>query len=193
MRKLVLVLLLFFAGVLIFTSGAFAASGIWTNPKGLKVYIPQNDMLTVTMTHAFQEWQRKTNNFFTFQFVNTKSTAQITVIFMDSGIPEICKSEEALGCTKATTAINHLGERLKRVNVYISRKSNTGRVMSHTQVYTIMLHEVGHALGLNHTDNPESIMYAGTNQTMAVKQEIRTSDLNTLYDLYHSKNKQTKK
>ena len=189
MRKLVLILLLIFAGMLIFTSSAFAITGIWANPKGLKVYIPKGDMLTVTMTHAFQEWQRKTNNYFTFQFVNTKSTAQITVIFMDSGIPEICKSEGALGCTKTSSAINHLGERLKHADVYISRKSNTGRVMSHTQVYTIMVHEIGHALGLNHTQNPESIMYAGTNQTMAVKQEIRTSDLNTLYDLYHPKKK----
>lgn len=193
MRKLVLVLLLIFAGVLIFISGAFAATGIWTNPKGLKVYIPKNDMLTVTMTHAFQEWQRKTNNYFTFQFVNTKSTAQITVIFVDSGIPEVCKSEDALGCTQTKTAINHLGERIKQANIYISRKSNTGRVMSHTQVYTIMLHEIGHALGLNHTQNPQSIMYAGTNQSMAVKQEIRTSDLNLLYDLYHPKKQQTKK
>lgn len=188
MRKLVLVLLLIFAGLVLFTTSSLAVEGIWKNPKGIKVYIPPKDMLAVTMTHSFEEWQRKTNNYFTFQFVNTKSTAQIEVIFMDGGIPEVCSNDNALGCTKTIMYENHLGSWIKHATVYISRKNNN-RVMSHTQVYTIMLHEVGHALGMNHTKEPTSIMYAGTNQSMAIKQEIQISDLNLLYKLYHSDTK----
>lgn len=191
MKKLVAAILLFFAGICMFCTEVFAASGIWLNTKGLKVYIPPKDMLTITMTHAFQEWQRKTNNYFTFEFVGTKSTANIEVIFMDGGIPEVCNDDGALGCTRTLITENHLGKRIRKATVYISRKSNNGRIMSNTQVYTIMLHEIGHALGLNHTKEPTSIMFAGTNQSMAVKQEIQVSDLNLLYDLYHPK-KETK-
>lgn len=187
MRKLVAIILSFFTCVFMLCTEVFAANGIWFKTKDLKVYIPPKDMLTTTMTHAFQEWQRKTNNYFTFEFVGTKSTANIEVIFMDGGIPEVCNDHGALGCTRTITTENHLGKRIRKATVYISRKSNTGRVMSNTQVYTIMLHEIGHALGLNHTKEPTSIMFAGTNQTMAVKQEIQVSDLNLLYDLYHPK------
>ena len=189
MRKLVGFILLIFTGIFMLYTEALAANGIWFNTKGLKVYIPPKDMLTTTMTHAFQEWQRKTNNYFTFEFVGTKSTANIEVIFMDGGIPEICHDDGALGCTRTITTDNHLGKKIRKATVYISRKSNNGRVMSNTQVYTIMLHEIGHALGLNHTKEPTSIMFAGTNQSMAVKQEIQVSDLNLLYDLYHPKEK----
>jgi predicted Zn-dependent protease len=186
MKKILLIITFLFISLAVFTTRAFAVEGIWTNPKGIKVYIPQNN-LAVTMSHAFEEWQRKTNGYFTFQFVNTKSTAQIEVKFMESGIPEICKVKGALGCTRTATVENHMGKRIKHAIVYISSKSNNGKLMTHTEIYTIMLHEVGHALGMGHTKDPKSIMHAGTNQSMAVKQEIQTSDLNLLYDLYHPK------
>ena len=191
MKKFLLIFTIALLSIFTFTTTVLAASGIWMNTKDIKVYIPPKDMLTITMTHAFQEWQRKTNNYFTFQFVNTKSTANIEVIFMDGGIPEVCNNDGALGCTRVSTMQNHLGTRIKHATVYISRKSNTGRAMSNTQVYTIMLHEIGHALGLGHTKETTSIMYAGTNQTMAIKQEIQVADLNLLYDLYHSDKKKS--
>ena len=65
MKKLVSVILFM---CLVFNSlTAWAVEGIWANPKGIKVYIPPKDPLSVTMRHAFNEWQRKTNNYFTFR------------------------------------------------------------------------------------------------------------------------------
>ena len=157
--------------------------GVWIKTKGLKVYIPPKDMLTTPMTHAFQEWQRKTQNNFTFEFVNTKSTANIEVIFLDSGIAKMC-GERALGCAVPRYKISYMGSRIINSKIFVSRRSFNNTVMINTEIYTIMLHEIGHSLGLGHSENKTSIMFKGTNRTLATKQEILDEDIQTLYKLY---------
>ena len=153
--------------------------------QGLKVYIPPKDMLGTTMKHAFMDWQRHTDGKFSFEFVDTKSTANMVVIFIQSGMGEICKNGDALGCTTYASAKTLYGnKRILGVKIYISIYDMNGKPMTKNQVYTIMLHEIGHALGLNHSENPNSLMYAGTNSEMAEDQEILPEDVKALYDLY---------
>ena len=153
--------------------------------QGLKVYIPPKDMLGTTMKHAFMDWQTHTNGKFSFEFVGTKSTANIEVIFIESGMGNICKNGDALGCTTYIPAKTLYGnKRILGVKIYISIYDMNGKPMTKNQVYTIMLHEIGHALGLGHSENPKSLMYEGTNSEMAEEQEILPEDVNALYDLY---------
>lgn len=181
MKRVIYIFIMLF----IFATVSFGAkyNDVWIKTKGLKVFIPQKDMLTSPMTHAFQEWQRKTKSNFTFEFVNTKSTANIEVIFLDSGVTEIC-GEHVLGCAISRHKISYMGTRIISSKIYISRRSFNNTVMSNTEVYTIMLHEIGHSLGLGHSANKESIMFKGTNRTLAIKQEILDEDIQTLYKLY---------
>lgn len=78
-------------------------------------------------------------------------------------------------------------KRIVGTKIYISVNDMHGKPMTKNEVYTIMLHEIGHALGLGHSKNPKSLMYEGTNSEMAEGQEILPEDVQALYELYGMK------
>jgi hypothetical protein len=59
------------------------------------------------------------------------------------------------------------------------------KIGSDFDVYTVALHEAGHSLGLNHSDDTSAIMYAFYNEPVA---DLRQDDINGIRVLYASRN-----
>ena len=146
----------------------------WMYPKQLRVYIPPNHKRTVMMKHAFAEWSRVTSGKLAFKYVPSPNVAKIKVIFVD----KIPNADREIGLTR----FNFSGSgKLLSANIFIAEKTSTGRALGNDSVYTVMLHEIGHAMGINrHSNDPLSIMYPYEDDA----QEILKSDLKTLAEIY---------
>lgn len=155
------------------------AIGVWNNPQNIKVYIPPNDDKSQMMKKAFEEWQAKTNNKFAFKFVNKIEASQINVIFIEKDLTNYCGNKLAMGCSQMYFNQGGIHSR-----IYIAKRRPKGLLLSNTQVYAIMRHEIGHSLGLAHTKQANRIMYDGTNLGIAIRQNIQKEDIEELFNLY---------
>ena len=149
-------------------------SGKWFNPKLLRVYVPANHSRSDMMKRAFAEWTRKTDNNFVFRYITSPNPAQIVVRFVDV----IPNADREIGLTRYTQTSSG---KMTKATIYIADKTANGRSLRHNEVYTVMLHEIGHAMGITeHSKDPMSIMYPYENDV----QEILKSDLSTINTIY---------
>ncbi len=158
----------------------------WQNPKSIKTYVPPKHRDTAMMKRAFAEWSRKTNNRIVFKYVSTKTEADITVRFLDK-IENCGESHNAIGCARSTYfPCTQSSCRFKHVYVDIADKTTSGRKLSNkVEIYTTMLHEIGHAIGLGHNaHNKYSIMSTDPYRSV-LKQEIDKEDLAKLAEIYN--------
>ena len=100
-----------------------------------------------------------------------------------------CNTQHSVGCTHTVTR----GKNYVAALVTIGTKAKTninhnGEIIEHigyrnpSNIYGVMLHEVGHALGLKHSDNPSNIMYPYDLETL---QYLTEDDLKLLYNKYY--------
>lgn len=175
---------------------AFSASLPRWNKRPIKVYIPSDNAYKHTlMKAAFNEWQQKTYSAVWFSFLgeNKKNEADITVKFVD--IVTNCKNPSAVGCThyyvdpntkfyvKSTIDIGSKSlQELKGDDGTVARKTTP---IPPEQMYGIMLHEIGHAIGITeHSQNVNSVMYAYTLYGLKVAQHLTEDDLRLVYKTY---------
>lgn len=148
----------------------------FVNPDRIKVYIPPNKN-AVMMRHAFEEWQRVTNNRIRFYFVSDPKISKMDVYFVDKvNTRNMAHLSRALGVAESRKA-----KRIHHVNIEIATYTQNGRPLSKDEIYTVMLHEIGHGLGLGHSKNRNSIMYPQAYTHLEIIQE----DLNNLKRIYN--------
>lgn len=170
MKKILSLLFLIFAFLFNFSTvqaETFISGPHW-NKSLITVYIPK-DARAMSMRRAFEKWQNVTNGSLKFQFVN-KGPANIDVVFTE----KVDGNDGPLGSYKLTTKGNYI----TKAEIKMGTRGN--KKYSNDFIYTTMLHEIGHALGLpDETRKPSSIMQMPVSET----QDIIKPDVRNLYKL----------
>jgi len=173
LKKLISGLFIIFAFICTVFNGAQAT----TDPLGphweaqkIKVYIPPKDAKTADMRRAFNAWQEASYGKIKFVFVQN-GPADIDVVFTDR-----VSGDETLGSYRLTKN----GNTIKKAEIKIATKKSDIKKYSNDLIYTTMLHEIGHVLGLSHIERKKiCIMYS----PVSAGQSITKIDTAKLYKL----------
>jgi len=136
----------------------------------IQVYIPK-DTYSPQMQRAFQKWQNESFGKLKFKFV-TKGPADIDVIFTD----KVDGSDSPI----ASYSVTIQGKKITKAEIKFASQDPKLKKYSKNYIYTTMLHEVGHALGLSDTYRKKTmIMY----MPITEKQDITSMDIINLFHL----------
>ncbi len=172
MKKILLFLLAF----ILISGPALAVEkiGVWKKMP-INVYI-EKSRRDYLMKKAFGDWESASNKTVEFEFVDKPENAQIVVTFADK-VSDV--SEKAVGLTYP--AVGQDGY-FRSAKIVIAKYSDTQTTkMTNHQLMKIMRHEIGHAIGLGHSNSPNSIMNETTNKCL----DISKDDIKTLKEIYN--------
>jgi hypothetical protein len=125
----------------------------------VRVYLPASTVRGYTPEHrqavaeALTRWQRASAIPVVFQLVRDSAQADVRVVWI-----ERFRIQRA---GQADVVWNALGW-LVRGTLTLATHSPEGVPLSPEETYTVALHEIGHLLGLGHSDDPTDLMYPST-------------------------------
>lgn len=146
----------------------------WYNMP-VKVWV-QPSPYSATAKKAFYEWQSKSSNLVRFTYVSTAKQAQIRIYFVDKINQPV--SSQNIGLTN----LKYIGNMNTSADVQILQRTDSGKMRTYAQIYPVILHEAGHALGMSgHSNSNNDILFENnyTNDT-----HLSNRDINTLRVIY---------
>lgn len=167
-KSLVILLLTFFTCI----SAAAAPLPRWED-RSFDVYITENPKHYI-MKKAFNKWQQITNDFVTFNYVESSKNAEITADFVEN-LPG-----DAVGICWTSYQRSKGNAQIVKAQINLANKTKYQRILTDDEYYRVMLHEIGHALGLPHTASNNSIMRPISNEIT----NISIDDRKALKELY---------
>lgn len=138
----------------------------------IRVYLDNTGDYTEMIKEGFADWETKTDKEIRFKFVTKPHAgyANITVKL----VPKF--TDNTAGLTKAQMGVNNI----YKSNIDIGLHSSSGRTYSKQELNIVIRHEIGHSLGLGHSNDKKSIMYP----YILPGQSISDKDIENLLELY---------
>lgn len=162
----------------------------------LKIYIENDvnipDYYRSAIAKALNQWD-KAFDFVSFTNANNSADAKIHFLFKD--LPkDVCNGSSCLYVVGHTTPTIK-NNTLHKMTITLYKTNPKGTFYTDAEVYNVILHEIGHALGiLGHSYSTEDLMYQQTTSYNPLFSRFRNeyqyltgSDINTLNLLYRLK------
>ena len=152
----------------------------WENPQRIYTYVPAGSRNTELMKEAFAYWTRVTNGKVRFIYVND--------IQKDASVSS--NHDNALGVTyykKVKTVCKGMScdAYMVLTTIDIADNAPRGALLRKDAVFRVMIHEIGHSIGLSHSTDKMSVMYP---TKLSRNQALSKSDFDSLAKLYGWKN-----
>jgi hypothetical protein len=151
--------------------------GIWQHPYRISVYIANVEKRDI-LKKAFKLWDDKLGTAVNFVYLRDPAGADIYATFV-GGL-----NRNMAGITYNTYTKDNK-KYLSRTKMAVSRVTPFGLPYSDEDLFSVCLHEIGHALGIGgHSKSKDDIMYPDTSGSLQGKGMISNRDINTVLKIY---------